>query len=145
ARMLTRPHRQVLATMAVLAFTVTPTAYVISLAFRLNRPGHIREAEVELGRRLGVLVTLEGVRYPRPGEVVYRGVTLRQEEAGRKASRLAEIARADVVWYREGDRELVVQGLRLRAEGPKQAMAQIAALLRHVPSGEPSRLNLTAR
>src|SRR5262249_49816189 len=106
--MMTRPHRQVLATLALLLFAVAPTGYAGVMAWRLNRPGYVREVEAELGRQLGVAVSLEGVRYPRPGEVVFRGVTLRQEEAGGKQARLAEVARADVVWFRRGDRELVV-------------------------------------
>src|SRR5437763_1831091 len=115
--MLTRPHRQVLATMALLLFTVAPTGSVALTAWRLNRPGHARDVEVEISRQLGVRATLEGVRYPRPGEVVYRGVTLRQEEPGRDASRLTEIARAEVVRFRQAEREVILEGLRLRGEG----------------------------
>ena len=77
---LTRPVRQGLATGALLMFTVLPTALVAMYAWRINRPGHIRDVEIELGRQLGLQVTLEAVRYPRPGEVVYQGVVLRQEE-----------------------------------------------------------------
>src|SRR6266568_4787753 len=127
---LTRPHRQVLATLGLLAFTVLPTGYIASTAWRINRPGHVRDVEIEVGRQLGLLVTMEGVRYPRPGEVIYRGVTLRQED-GRKQSRLTEIARAEVVRLRHDDRELMleVEALQLRGDDPKGAMAQVAALL----------------
>src|SRR4051812_46789582 len=88
---LTRPHRQAIATVALVAFTVAPTVYVAMTAIKVNRPGHVRDVEIEVGRQLGVQVTLEGVRYPRPGEVAYRGVVLRQQEPGTK--RLAEVAR----------------------------------------------------
>jgi hypothetical protein len=141
---LTRPHRQVLATLALFAFTVAPTGFVAWTAWRVNRPEHVRGVELELGRQLGVAVTLEGVRYPRPGEVVYRGITLRQEEAGRDAARLTEVARADVARLRTGERDLAIEGLRLRTEGPRQAMAQVAALLQRVPGAEPGRISLSA-
>src|SRR6516162_6113093 len=91
----TRPVRQVLATLAVIALTIAPTGYVAVLAWRINRPGHIRDVEIELGRQLGLQVTLQGVRYPRPAEVIYEGVVLRQDEPRDKS--LAEIARADLV------------------------------------------------
>ena len=90
---LTRPVRQSLATGALLMFTVLPTALVAMYAWRINRPGHIRDVEIELGRQLGLQVTLEAVRYPKPGEVVYQGIVLRQEEPRGKG--LTEIARAD--------------------------------------------------
>src|SRR5205823_2591195 len=65
ARMLalSRPYRQAMATVALLAFTVAPTGYVILTACRINRPGHLRDVEVEIRRQLGLQVTLEGVSY----------------------------------------------------------------------------------
>src|SRR3954451_22805819 len=92
---LTRPVRQSLATGALLMSTVLPTALVAMYAWRINRPGHIRDVEIELGRQLGLQVSLEAVRYPKPGEVLYQGVVLRQEEP--RGRGLTEIARADVV------------------------------------------------
>jgi hypothetical protein len=79
-------------------------------------------------------VTLDGVRYPRPGEVEYEGVVLRQEEPRRKG--LTELARARRVRLRRGDRELTLEaeGLCLRAESPRLAMEQVGALLQR--SGE---------
>src|SRR4051794_12338850 len=76
----TRPHRQALATALILAATVVPTGYVALTAWRIGRPGHLRDVEAALGRGLGLRVALEGIRYPGPGEVEYRGVVLRQEE-----------------------------------------------------------------
>ena len=92
---LTRPFRHGLATAAIFVFTVLPTAFVALYAWRVNRPGHIRDVEIELGRQLGLQVTLEAVRYPRPGELVYQGIVLRQEEP--RGKRLIEIART--AWY----------------------------------------------
>ena len=91
---LTRPYRQAAATVALVVLTVAPTVYVAPTAWKISRPGHRHEVEAEIGRLLGLQVTLDAVRYPRPGEVVYRGVVLRQEEPRRKG--LTEVARADV-------------------------------------------------
>ena len=62
---LTRPHRQALATLAMVACTVVPTVYVGFTAWRINRPGHIRDVEIEIGRSIGLQVTVESVRYPK--------------------------------------------------------------------------------
>lgn len=142
---ITRPHRQALATLALLAFSVAPTVYVAQLAWKVNRPGHRRDVEVEIGRQLGLQVTLEGVRYPRPGEVVYRGAVLWQVEPRQK--RLAEIARAATVRLRRGDRQLTLEteGLRLHGEGPRLAMDQVAALLQRAGGAAWDRVSLSAR
>jgi hypothetical protein len=126
---LTRPKRQILATLALLAFTVAPTGYVGWMAWRIQRPEYRHEVERQIGQALGLRVALDAVRYPRPGTVVYRGVVLRQEELRRKG--WIEIARAAEIRLGRGGGELTVaiDGLRLRGESPRQAMAQIAALL----------------
>ena len=141
---LTRPHRQALATAALFVLTVLPTVYVVWTAWRINRTGHLREVESEIGRPLGLHATLEGVAYPRPGEVVYRGIVLRQEEPRRKG--LTEIARAREIRLRRGNRELTLEteGLVVRGESPKLAMAQIGALLQHSGDSTYDRISLSA-
>ncbi|APW62731.1 hypothetical protein [Paludisphaera borealis] len=131
---LSRPFRQGLATAALVAATVLPTVFVAAYAWRINRPGHIRDVEIVLGRQLGLQVTLDAVLYPQPGEVVYRGIVLRQEEPRGKG--LVEIARAGMVRLVRSDRELTIhaEGLALRGESPKLAMAQIGTLIQR--SGE---------
>ena len=141
---LTRPYRQALATLAMFVFTVLPTGYVVLTAWRINRPGHLRDVEIQIGQQLGLQVTLDGVQYPRPGEVLYRGIVLRQEEPRRKG--LTEIARAKMLRLRRGDHELMLeaQGLRLRGESPKLAMAQVGALLQKSGEIPYERVSLTA-
>ncbi|MDR3638695.1 MAG: hypothetical protein P4L84_33120 [Isosphaeraceae bacterium] len=141
---LTRPVRQGLATLILVVFTVLPTVYVAYNAWRIHQPAHLRDVEAELGRQLGVHVTLEGVSYPRPAEVRYRGVVLRQEEPRRKG--LTEVARAHTVRLRRADRELVVEaeGLRLRGESPKLALAQVGALLQRTGAIAYDRITLSA-
>ncbi len=142
---LTRPYRQAAATIALVVLTVAPTAYVAETAWRINRPGHRQEVEAEIGRRLGLQVSLDSVRYPRPGEVVYQGVVLRQEEPRRKG--LTELARADSVRLRKADREITLEttGLRLRAESPRAAMAEVGALLQRSSAGaDVDRVTLSA-
>jgi len=141
---LSRPMRQGLATLALLACTVAPTGYVASTAWRIARPGHLHDVEVEIGRQLDLHVAIEGVRYPRPGEVAYRGVVLRLDEPRRGG--LTEVARASVVRLRREDRWLTLEteGLRLRGDGPKQMMAQINALLRRADAAKFDRVSLSA-
>jgi hypothetical protein len=54
---LTRRLRQAVATVVLLALTVAPTIYIAVLAWRINRPGHVRDVEIELRRQLGFQVT----------------------------------------------------------------------------------------
>jgi len=69
AFLLRRPYRQALATVGLVVLTVLPTVYIAGTAWQINRSGHLREVESEIGRPLGLHATLESVSYPRPGEV----------------------------------------------------------------------------
>jgi hypothetical protein len=142
---LNRPYRQALATLALSLFTVAPTLYVAQLSWRVHQPGHLREVEVELGRQLGLQVSLDGVRYPRPGEVIYKGVTLWQVEPRQKT--LVEVAKADLVRMGRAGRQLTVsaEGLRLRGEGPRQALDQVGSLFQNAGRSPFDRVNLSAR
>lgn len=141
---LTRTTRQALATVALIVSTVFPTVYVAYTAWRLNRPGHIRDVEIELGRQLGLQVTIDGIRYPRPGEVLYRGLVLRQAEPRGKG--LVEIARADEARIVRGERDLTILAneLRIRGESPSLALVQVASLLQRSASVPCERVNLTS-
>lgn len=126
---LTRPVRQGLATLVVVLVSIAPTVYVGVTAWRINRPGHVRDVEVELGRRLGMHVGLREVGYPRPGEVRVRGLVLRREES--RGGRLAELARAEVVRVERIDRELMLRldDPSFRADSPAEGLEQLAGLL----------------
>lgn len=142
----TRPQRQVVATLVLLGLAVLPTILVGVWAWQVNRPGHVRDVEMELSRQLGLRVTLESVRHPRPRSDVLRGVVLRLEEADDRASKLAELARADEVrLIRDGSRLAVeVQGLQISAGAPESAIEQVEALLRRADSAI-DRIDLVAR
>jgi hypothetical protein len=139
-----RPMRQALATLVLFLSTVMPTVWIVAIAWRINRPGHVRDVELELGRQLGLQVTLQAVRYPRPGEVVYRGIVLRRDES--RGGSLAEIARADEAWIQRGDRELTLhlENPRLRAESPGAALAELGALMQRSGQVPFERITVTA-
>jgi hypothetical protein len=128
----------------LVVFTVTPTLYIAVTAWRVNRPSHVREVEAQISHEFGLKVSLEGVRHPRPGEDVLRGVLVRQEEP--RARQLEELARAATVRVIRNHDALVleVDGLLLRAESPKQAMAQVSALLQRVGAGAYPHVSLSA-
>ncbi|MHB1557668.1 MAG: hypothetical protein ACYC61_09330, partial [Isosphaeraceae bacterium] len=139
-----RPARQAVATLVLFALTVVPTAWVAAIAWRINRPGHVRDVEVELGHRLGLHVTLDSVRYPRPSEAVYRGVVLRHDEPGGGA--LAELARIDEIRVSRSGRELTLhlENPRFRAASPALALERIAARLQAPGPAAFDRVNVTA-
>ena len=140
----TRPFRQTLATALLFVLTVMPTGYVATVAWRINRPGHIRDVEIELGRQLGFQVTLDDVRYPTPGEVVYRGIVLRREEP--QAKRLAEVVRAELVRVQRADRELtlLVENPRFQSESPGQSLALLGTLMQRSAAIPFERIGVTA-
>ncbi|MDX2035463.1 MAG: hypothetical protein SFX72_02335 [Isosphaeraceae bacterium] len=141
---LTRPQRQAIATLALLLCTVAPTIFVIFTAIKINRPGHVRDVEIELRRSLGLQVTLQAVRYPAPGRVVYEGVVLRQEEP--KKSGLTEVARADRVMVRADGSTLGFEtvGLALHGSSAKAAISQLETLLERSGQGRFHQVSLTA-
>ncbi len=61
---LARPYRQILTTVLLVVTTVLPTVYVLVTAWKINRPGHLRDVEVEMSRKLGLQVSLDGILYP---------------------------------------------------------------------------------
>ena len=89
-------------------------------------------------------MTLQEVRYPRPGEVVYRGIVVRQEEP--RGGKFSEIARADEVRLQWADRELTLQldNPRLRSDGPGVALAHLGALMQRSGQFPIERINVTA-
>jgi hypothetical protein len=119
----TRPVRQTISTILLLGLTVFPTAIVAAIAWRINQPGHVRDVEIELGRNLGMQVSLASVGYPGPGEIIYRGLVLRGQEPRGKG--FAEIARADAVRLSRADHELTVllENPELHAESPALGLA----------------------
>jgi hypothetical protein len=139
-----RPTRQAFSTMALVCFTILPTLYVTITVWRVNRPWHVREVESELSRVLGMKVSLAGVRHPRPGEDVLSGVVVRQEEP--RGKQLLEIGRAGVVRMVRGDHGLVLEAdqVHLRAETPRQAMAQCAALFQKADAPTYPRVSFAA-
>ncbi|AMV37454.1 hypothetical protein [Planctomyces sp. SH-PL62] len=141
---LSRPARQGLATTALALLTVLPTGFTAFHAWRINRPGHVRDVEITLGRRLGLQVTLDAVAYPRPGEILFHGIVLRQEEPRGKG--LAEIARAASLRLVQSGRDLIVHAdeLALRGESPDLAMTQVGSLLQRSGEVPYDRVELTA-
>jgi hypothetical protein len=141
---LSRPARQGLATAAMVALMMVPTAFTALHAWRINRPGHVRDVEITLGRALGLQVTLEGVVYPSPGEVLYRGIVLRQEEP--RGKELAEIARAKLLHLVPSGRDLVVHAeeLSLRGDGPAEAMTRLGGFLQRSGEVPYDRVDLTS-
>ncbi len=140
---LTRPVRQTAATVILVAMTVLPTGLVAAFAWRINRPGHVRDVEVELGRQLGLQITLEAVSYPRPGETVYKGIVLRQEESRSKG--LVEIARADLVRLERSGRDLTLhlENPRVRCDSPRNGLAQLGLLLQRSGQIPLDRINVS--
>jgi hypothetical protein len=139
-----RPFRQATATVVLLLLTAVPTGFVGAIAWRINRPGHVRDVEIDLGRALGLQVSLDAVDYPRPGEIDYRGIVLRQEEPRGKA--LAEIARAASVRVERTGRELtlVLTDPNVRGESPVLALSQLAHLIQRSAPLPFERLSVTA-
>ncbi|MDB5350016.1 MAG: hypothetical protein JWN86_1263 [Planctomycetota bacterium] len=139
--MLTRPRRQVAATLALALLTIAPTAYVAHSAYRVRQPSHLRDVEAEIGRRLGVLVRVDHASHPRPDVDVFRGVSLRLDHAGH-----AEFARADILRVTRENTEttLRIDRLHLRGDGAEDALEQVISMMRRLATSDAERIGLVA-
>jgi hypothetical protein len=129
---LTRPARQALATLGLLAFAVIPTSLVVYTAWSISRPSHVRLVEAEFRRELGLAVSIETVRYPKPGEVVFGGLVVRQDDNRRTGP--AVLAKAESIRLKKNSGEVTLEtlGLRVRGDGAEILLAQMNAVLRRV-------------
>ncbi len=142
---LTRPVRQVLASILLLGGTVVPTLLVGAVAWRIHQPGYVRDVEVTLGREIGARVTLEMVRYPRPGQAVYYGLVVRLDDP--RAGGSAEFARLESLIVENSGTEtsLIAEGLSLRGLSPIDSLSRLSDYLYRVGSDlNCSRLGLSA-
>jgi hypothetical protein len=130
---LPRPARSILVTLLLAAGTIVPTLYVFAFVWRVGQSGHVREVEAALGQALGLHVSLESVRHPKPETDEFTGVVLRREEAA-GGTRLIELARADrLTLTRDAGRQVIrAEGLRLRGESPAEMADQCLAAARRL-------------
>lgn len=131
---LTRPQRQILASLAILLLSVVPTGLVAGWAWWTRQPGHVREVEAALAQQLGLAVEIASVRHPGPREDLLSGLVLRLEEPGGSSPQLSEILRADSArLLRRADRWLVeFHNLHLQGDDPLAALARLQTLARHL-------------
>lgn len=145
----TRPHRQLVATLVLLVATVAPTVLIATISWRLNRPSHPREVAGEFSRQLGLIASIEAIRHLRPGEDELNGVVLRLEEPSAKeaASPSRELASAArvVVTRSSGDVGIKTPALTLRSESLESAFTQVTELLRRAGGDCPTRASLIAQ
>jgi hypothetical protein len=138
---LTRPQRQVLATLAVVAFFVAPSGYVAHQTWKVRQTGHLRHVERELSRNLGLPVRLVAVRYPRPGETLLLGLSLRPE--GGEAGEVIQAEQARVV-QEPGQLAIEATGLCIRGMGPRSLVRLASALVRRASGTASEPVNLVA-
>lgn len=72
---------------AFLGLCVVPAVIVLACGVARHLPGHVRDEAERLARQLGQEVSVERVRHPRPGVVVYDGLELSDSETGRRILR----------------------------------------------------------
>jgi hypothetical protein len=87
---------------AFLLLCVLPTASVSVWCARRHLPGGAAAEAKRLERELGLEVSLAGLRYLRPGRVLYEGLELRDPETGRPLLRCRAL---EADWQQSTDRE----------------------------------------
>jgi hypothetical protein len=65
---------------AFFGLCLIPTAIVLAIGVSRHLPGRIRAEESRLSGQLGQMVSIEQIRHPRPGVVVYEGLELADPE-----------------------------------------------------------------
>ncbi len=111
------------------ATCLAPTLLVLARGSWRNSPWY-RSSEAErLGRRLGLLATLDAVEHPWPGVVCYRGLELADPETGRPILRCdrIELVEQAVAGSQRGATQLVATAAKIEVEVGQTA--EIAALL----------------
>ena len=130
--------------MLLVFLTIVPTGIVAAIAWRINRPGHVRDVEIELSRatRTSGLARLRLLPRARANHLPGRRPA--QEEPRGKA--LAEIARAGAVRLERTGRELTlfVDDPKLRGESPLVGLALLAHLMQRSASIPFERIGVTA-
>ena len=74
--------RQRICVAAFLLFCVLPAALILLWGITRHWPGYVAAEARRLGRQLGLRVSLEGLKYLRPGAVLYQGLHLANPETG---------------------------------------------------------------
>ncbi len=140
----TRPLRQVVSTVLLLVLTALPTLAIGTVAWRINQPGHVRDVEVELGRKLGMHVSLDQIEYPAPGGGRLPGPRPPRQEP--RGNGFAEIGRADSVRLNRSDHELTIllENPQLHASSPAQGMALLDLIIQRSISIPFERVALSA-
>jgi hypothetical protein len=75
--------RRRIALTAFFLLCLAPTAAVVGWCIAWRVPWHVHSEAERLSRQLGVDVSLDALRHPRPGVVVYEGLKLSDPETGR--------------------------------------------------------------
>lgn len=128
---LSRPQRQALSSLAVLGLFIAPTVLVAWHAWEVRRPEHRRSVARELAAELGMEVTLGGVRYPRPGEMLLNDVSLHAQDAHAPAAGRTGLFHAQSlrIVRQAGRLTIDADGVTIRAGGPRAIAAQLATVL----------------
>lgn len=72
---------------AFLGLCAVPTVIVLACGVARHLPGHVRNEARRLSGQLGQEISIERVRHPEPGVVVYDGLELSDSETGRRILR----------------------------------------------------------
>jgi len=118
---------------------VLPTAGVLLWVGWRMSPWYVQQQAAQLERILGLLVRLEGVKHPRPGEAIYDGIQLADSDTGQTILRADQV---QVRWTKAtapseacvGMVEMAVHGLEIHTEG----VGRLAELVRRALTQPPN-------
>lgn len=127
-----RTRRRITLALFVL-LCMAPTAGVLAVGLWRCSPSHVEAEAARISGELDLRVTLDGVRHPRPGVVVYEGVRVADPETDQTvfACRRLEAAWRDPV----SEETTATSALVLTLEAPEIEAAGLAPLARLVRRG----------
>ncbi|MFM1802502.1 MAG: hypothetical protein RJA81_1854 [Planctomycetota bacterium] len=127
--LINRLHRQLAATGFVVLALILPTIVTLWWVWTVNRPGHVRDVEVQLSRQLGMQIGLDAVRYPRPGEMILVNPVFRHEEPRGRVFR--ELARAKSIVLKTGQDQLQVEAFAMQivSDSADSAVSRLSQIL----------------
>ncbi len=128
---------------------LAPTVGVLAWCAQRHLPGIVEAESRKLQQELGLNVSLEGLRYPRPGRVVYEGLELADPETGRPVLRCREL---EADWSQTTDQQgrpkawlvLVASQPEVEAAGVEQFAEVLDRMLRCRTGGPQLNVRLGA-
>ncbi len=144
-----RPQRQLVMTLSILAFLVTPTLGVAFSAWRLNRPTHRLAVASMLSEQLDLNISVGPVTYGTPNQTFVEDLVIRRSVATEPDSpqSLVELGRFEELGLTQESDQLILRAegdLTLRSISPRQGVKLLESITERLAIRDYDRIAFSA-